>query len=37
MMQKPLKNRPPCHILPDYFKTGLSFKNLNVAFLTKWP
>ena len=19
MMQKPLKNRPPCHILPDYF------------------
>ncbi len=36
MMQKPLKIRPPCHILPDYFITGPSFKNLNVAFLNKW-
>ncbi len=29
MVQKPLKIRPPCHILPDYFLTRLSFKNLN--------
>ncbi len=28
MVQKPLKIRPPCHILPDYFLTRLSFKNL---------
>ncbi len=32
MVQKPLKIRPPCHILPDYFLTRLSFKNLNVVF-----
>ncbi len=37
MMQKPLKIRPPCHILADNFITGPSFQNLNVAFLTKWP
>ena len=37
MMQKPLKIRPPCHILADNFITGPSLKNLNIAFLTKWP
>ncbi len=26
MVQRPLKIRPPCHILPDYFLTRLSFK-----------
>ncbi len=29
MVQKPLKIRPPCHILPDYFLTRLSFKHDN--------
>ena len=42
MMQRPLKIRPPCHILPDYFITRLSFKNLNVVqmsvhFQHLWP
>ncbi len=27
----------PWYVLFDYFITRLSFKNLNVAFLTKWP
>ncbi len=30
MMQKPLKIRPPCHILADNFITGPSLKNLNI-------
>ncbi len=32
MVQKSLKNRSPYHILPDYFITMASFKNLNAAF-----
>ena len=31
-----LKTYPPWYILLDYFTTRPSFKNLNVAFLTKW-
>ncbi len=34
---KTTENQTPSHILPDYFITGPSFKNLHVAFLTKWP
>ncbi len=30
------ENIPPWYILLDYFTTRPSFKNLNVAFLTKW-
>ena len=30
------KNQSPWYILLDYFTTGPSFKNVNIAFLTKW-
>ncbi len=36
MMQNVLKNSLPCHILLDCSLTRPSFKNLSVAFLTKW-
>ncbi len=37
MTQKPVKNRPPVTLfLPGYFLTRPSFKDLNVAVLTKW-
>ncbi len=32
MMQKPLKIRPPCHILADNFITGPSFKKFECSF-----
>ncbi len=32
-----VKNRPPLYILPSNFITKASFKNLNVASLTKCP